>query len=98
MKAKKSLGQHFLTQPAIASRIATSLLPMENIHTVVEVGPGKGMLTQFLLPPYPSLIMIETDVDMITLLKDRFPEHAHQIIHANFLKTDLTTVVENPFF
>ena len=98
MKAKKSLGQHFLTQPAIASRIADSLLNIDDIQQVVEVGPGKGMLTQFLLKRYPSLIMIETDADMLKILQERFASNKAQMIHANFLKTDLASTVGKPFY
>ncbi|NND34142.1 MAG: ribosomal RNA small subunit methyltransferase A [Saprospiraceae bacterium] len=97
MKAKKSLGQHFLIQPAIASRIANSLINMDGVEQVVEVGPGKGMLTQFLLELYPTLIMIETDRDMIELLSERFEHQGKQIIHANFLKIDLKSLVKKPF-
>jgi len=97
MKAKKSLGQHFLNQPAIAKKIADSLLPIPGIPKVVEVGPGKGMLTQFLLEKYPDLIMIETDHDMVDFLDQRFAGQTSRLYKANFLKTDLKELVGSPF-
>lgn len=98
MKAKKSLGQHFLTQPSIASRIAASILDMQEGCAVAEVGPGKGMLTQFLLERFPDLIMIETDLDMIEILRNRFPTHHAQILHADFLRVNIPALFDRPFY
>ena len=98
MKAKKSLGQHFLNQPAIAEKIAASLLPMQGDFSVVEVGPGKGMLTQFLLKKYPDLRMIETDLDMVEYLNQVFPNVKDQITHADFLTVKLDEFVTGRFF
>ncbi len=98
MKAKKSLGQHFLTQPSIAEKIAASILCASDNCSVVEVGPGKGMLTQFLLRRFPDLIMIETDRDMVEVLANRFPGHQDQILHADFLKIPIASLFERPFY
>ena len=98
MKAKKSLGQHFLIQPSIAAKIASSIIPMDHPANVVEIGPGKGMLTQFLLKRYPDLLMIETDLRMIDLLKERFSDHVPQIIHADFLKLNLAEHIPGKFY
>lgn len=98
MKAKKSLGQHFLNQPSIAAKIASSIVPIDDSCKVVEIGPGKGMLTQFLLKEYPDLLMIETDDHMIDLLKERFSDHATQIIHADFLKLELAKHISGKFY
>lgn len=98
MKAKKSLGQHFLNQPSIAAKIASSIVPLDSPYKVVEIGPGKGMLTQFLLKEYPDLLMIETDLKMIEVLKDRFSGHDSQIIHADFLKLNLPEHISGKFF
>ncbi|MBK8502406.1 MAG: 16S rRNA (adenine(1518)-N(6)/adenine(1519)-N(6))-dimethyltransferase RsmA [Saprospiraceae bacterium] len=97
MKAKKSLGQHFLNQPSIAAKIASSIVAMDSPCKVVEIGPGKGMLTQFLLKEYPDLLMIETDIKMIEVLRDRFSEHETQIIHADFLKLNLAEHISGKF-
>lgn len=97
MKAKKSLGQHFLAHQAIAEKIAYALLPLDNVKRVVEVGPGKGMLTKFLLDRYPDLVMIETDIDMIQVLQETFPDHKDQMVHADFLKVNLPALMGEPF-
>jgi 16S rRNA (adenine1518-N6/adenine1519-N6)-dimethyltransferase len=96
MKAKKSLGQHFLNQPSIAAKIASSIVALEYPLKLLEIGPGKGMLTQFLLAENPDLLMIETDIHMIELLKERFADHANQIIHADFLKFNLADLISGP--
>lgn len=72
IKAKKALGQHFLTDQNLAKRIATSLLSPQN--AVLEIGPGTGVLTQFLFEKYGQhLHLIEIDTEAITFLEDRFP-------------------------
>lgn len=97
MKAKKSLGQHFLNQPSIAENIASSIISQPSLHRVLEVGPGKGMLTQFLLERYPDLVMIETDSDMVDILTKKFPEKKNQIIQADFLSCKLDQFFPGPF-
>ncbi|MCB0685476.1 MAG: ribosomal RNA small subunit methyltransferase A [Saprospiraceae bacterium] len=96
MKAKKSLGQHFLNQPSIAEKIALSVLPLSNLHRVIEIGPGMGMLTQFLLKRFPDLLMIETDSDMVHYLNQRFAGHQHNIVHADFLKVRIDELISGP--
>lgn len=97
MKAKKSLGQHFLNQPSIAEKIANSILIDPNYENVLEVGPGMGMLTQFLLQRFPQLIMVETDINMVHHLQERFPNVTGQIFHADFLAFDLDKVLPSKF-
>ena len=99
MKAKKSFGQHFLNREAIAERIAGSLLGATSESNVLEVGPGRGMLTQFLLPQYPSLKAVEADRDMVAYLGKHFPQLDGRVIQGDFLQTPLDTVFEGqPFF
>ena len=65
------MGQHFLTQESIAERLATSL-QMSGADSIVEVGPGKGILTKYLLQqPFP-VTAIELDRDLIPLLEKNF--------------------------
>ena len=64
-KAKKSYGQHFLANSDIARRIADSLLLDDECPAIVEVGPGKGMLTQFLRNKGKDLFLVEADPDMV---------------------------------
>jgi 16S rRNA (adenine1518-N6/adenine1519-N6)-dimethyltransferase len=103
MRAKKSFGQHFLTNEAIASRIAGSLLKLENGNweigekpRVLEIGPGKGMLTKYLLEKNIDLKVVEADTDMVAYLEDNYPELDGRIIGGDFLKLDLSKVFANP--
>jgi 16S rRNA (adenine1518-N6/adenine1519-N6)-dimethyltransferase len=68
MKAKKSFGQHFLTQDPIAERLATSL-KTDGCDVIVEVGPGKGILTKFLLRQPLPVVAVELDRDLIPFYK-----------------------------
>ncbi|MDO8510457.1 MAG: 16S rRNA (adenine(1518)-N(6)/adenine(1519)-N(6))-dimethyltransferase RsmA [bacterium] len=71
MRAKKSLGQHFLTSPAIAREIAATA-ELSSKDTVLEVGPGKGMLTRALLERGARVIALEKDLRLIAPLKEIF--------------------------
>ncbi|MEM6378049.1 MAG: rRNA adenine N-6-methyltransferase family protein, partial [Bacteroidota bacterium] len=59
MKAKKSFGQHFLNREDIAQRIADSLQLSEDYQHIVEVGPGQGMLTKYLLEKEQKVLVVE---------------------------------------
>ena len=89
MKAKKSFGQHFLNTPSIAQRIAGQLQLTGAYDLVMEIGPGKGMLTQFLLYQPYQLMAIEADRDMIPYLKSQFPTLSSHLVLADFLQVDL---------
>ena len=89
MKAKKSYGQHFLTNEAICMQIADSLAKMDQYPLIIEVGPGQGMLTKYLLKKEPELIVVEADRDMVSYLQRNYPELKQQIAPADFLKLDL---------
>ena len=69
MKAKKSYGQHFLINEALSERIANSLQLTHTYQKVLEVGPGQGMLTKYLLPQDFELVVVEADRDMVFYLK-----------------------------
>ena len=73
MKAKKSYGQHFLISEEIASRIADGLQLEGAYEKVLEIGPGKGMLTKYLIEKDYELIVVEADDDMVFYLKKHFP-------------------------
>ncbi len=89
MKAKKSYGQHFLNSEEISSRIADSLSDNGTFQKVLEVGPGKGMLTKYLLQKKYELLVVEADQDMVQYLKKHYPELRERIISADFLKVPL---------
>ncbi len=89
MKAKKSYGQHFLNNEDISSRIADSLTENGAFKKVLEIGPGKGMLTKYLLEKPYELLVVEADRDMVQYLNQHYPQLKEQIIPADFLKVPL---------
>lgn len=98
MRAKKSFGQHFLTNEDIARRIADSLVLEGEPTNVLEVGPGKGMLTKYLLEKDFSLKCVEADTDMVDYLDANYPALHDKIISKDFLKLDLSTVFDGQPF
>jgi 16S rRNA (adenine1518-N6/adenine1519-N6)-dimethyltransferase len=84
VNAKKGLGQHFLTDKNIARKIVDSIQP-DSYATLIEVGPGTGVLTQHLLNT-PNFKAIELDQESIDYLNKTYPEHTDQFIHADFLR------------
>jgi len=88
VRAKKSLGQHFLKDKKIAAAIVDSLNAGE-CDTVIEVGPGMGVLTQFLVERhFPSLKVVEIDAEAVEYLQNNI-EGIGQIIRGDFLELDL---------
>lgn len=94
VRAKKHLGQHFLRNEAVAHRIA-SALSAEGYQQVLEIGPGTGVLTQFLLEAKPRLTVIELDRESVAYLEEHYP--GLSIIPADFLKLDLQKLMGQPF-
>lgn len=94
--AKKALGQHFLRDLSIAEQIAGSLNLTDKAQ-VLEVGPGMGVLTQFLLRnPLVNLTAIELDRESVDYLKVKYP--SLHLIHGDFLKFDLDILYPNGDF
>lgn len=91
VKPKKALGQHFLTDLSIARRIAATLDPYKSLP-VIEVGPGMGVLTQFLLSEGYDVKVAEIDGESIDYLREEYPELNDRIIPADFLRLDLNEV------
>ncbi len=85
MKAKKSYGQHFLRREDIAEKIANSLEWTDRYTRVLEVGPGRGMLTKFLLDRDYELMVVEADRDMVHYLQKYYPQLNERIIPQDFL-------------
>jgi len=99
VRAKKHLGQHFLTDENIAKKIADSLTE-EGYNDVLEIGPGMGVLTKYILPKKPKVTVMELDSESVVYLKETFPlehikldtsEENFKIIEGDFLKQRLTT-------
>ncbi len=96
VRPKKHLGQHFLTDPSIAGRIVDALhVPPGD--TVLEIGPGTGVLTGPLLEKDIQLLPVEIDPESVVHLKQRWPELEDRIIERDFLKMDLSDHVTGPF-
>ena len=88
VKAKKRLGQHFLQNEDIARQIAEAVRT-PNAH-VLEVGPGMGVLTKYLLQqPFASLSAVELDEESVTYLQEHFPQLGDNLIAGDFLQMDL---------
>ncbi|CAL2062420.1 16S rRNA (adenine(1518)-N(6)/adenine(1519)-N(6))-dimethyltransferase RsmA [Tenacibaculum sp. 190524A05c] len=97
VRAKKHLGQHFLTDENIAKKIADTLTET-GYNNVLEIGPGMGVLTKYLLEKKPKVTVLELDSESVSYLQDTFPvEHIKldtssdnfQIIEGDFLKQNL---------
>ena len=95
VRAKKHLGQHFLNDEAIAKAI-TDLLS-KDAKKVVEVGPGMGVLTKFLILKNIDLKLVEIDKESILYLMLHYPQLEKQIIEADFLKLNLPEEIGEQF-
>ncbi len=97
VRAKKSLGQHFLTDLSIAERIAATLDDYRQ-HPTLEVGPGMGVLTEFLLEKGHDLTVVELDQESVHYLQLNFPQLDGRIVAEDFLKLDLRKIYgDRPF-
>lgn len=93
VKAKKALGQHFLTDLSVAQRIADTVGEYRGTH-VLEVGPGMGVLTQYLIQAGHDLKVVELDTESVDYLKAVYTDELRdRIVAADFLKLDLKEVL-----
>ncbi|NVK49480.1 MAG: 16S rRNA (adenine(1518)-N(6)/adenine(1519)-N(6))-dimethyltransferase RsmA [Cyclobacteriaceae bacterium] len=97
VRPKKHLGQHFLTDLSIAQRIARSVTGHLDAKKVLEIGPGMGVLTAYLLENPQELYVIEIDTESIAYLKKNFPQLGGHILEGDFLKMDLSNWSSEPF-
>ncbi|AFD08243.1 16S rRNA (adenine(1518)-N(6)/adenine(1519)-N(6))-dimethyltransferase RsmA [Solitalea canadensis] len=98
VRAKKHLGQHFLTDKNIAQKIVESLRPENAFSEVLEVGPGMGVLTDFLVKKTEyKTSLIDIDGESIEYLHKKYPELKERIIHGDFLEMDFSTVFKDQF-
>ncbi len=91
VKAKKHLGQHFLEDETIAEQIADSL-SLSGYKNVLEIGPGMGVLTKYLLKKATTTYVIEIDTESVEYLQANYLNLAPRIIEKDFLKYDLNEV------
>ena len=103
VKAKKHLGQHFLKDENIAKKIADTLTE-NGYNNVLEIGPGMGVLTKYILKKKPKVTVFEIDTESVIYLKEVFPveqisidtsAEKFQIIEGDFLKFNLKEVFNN---
>lgn len=88
VRAKKHLGQHFLKDESIASLIADTLT-LDGYNNILEIGPGMGVLTKYLLKKDKNIWVIEIDSESIAYLKKHYAHLSGRIIEGDFLKMDL---------
>jgi 16S rRNA (adenine1518-N6/adenine1519-N6)-dimethyltransferase len=97
VKAKKHLGQHFLNDESIAKNIADTLT-LEGYKNVLEIGPGMGVLTKYLLDKPVDTYVIEIDTESVEYLNAHYPKLHGKVISKDFLKYNIKEVFnEEPF-
>jgi 16S rRNA (adenine1518-N6/adenine1519-N6)-dimethyltransferase len=94
MKAKQSLGQNFLINQPVTERMI-ALAGITRDDTVLEVGPGRGILTRTLLCNASHVIAVEKDDNLVDLLKEMFKESDLELVHADILDCDLSEILKN---
>lgn len=92
VKAKKHLGQHFLKEENIAKQIVDALT-WENYNQVLEIGPGMGVLTKFLMQEKKNVSVVEIDSESVEYLHNNYP--TLKIFGEDFLKMDLVKAFNN---
>jgi len=97
VKAKKHLGQHFLKDENIAKKIADTL-SLKDYNLVLEIGPGMGVLTKYLLEKETTTYVIEIDSESVEYLQANYLNLAPRIIEKDFLKYDLKEVFKESQF
>src|SRR6478672_10025176 len=98
VKAKKHLGQHFLTDKRIAEKIVDGLIHTDQYRQVLEVGPGMGILSDILLERENlETFLIDIDVESVAFLAGKYPQLGDRLISGDFLKLDLTSIFPGKF-
>ena len=97
VRAKKHLGQHFLTDETVAEKIANSLT-YSGYKNVLEIGPGMGVLTKYVIKKDIDLHVIEIDRESVAYLGDNFPDLDGKVHEKDFLKYDIKEIFgDEPF-
>ena len=97
VRPKKNLGQHFLTDLNIAKQIADTVDACPELP-VLEVGPGMGVMTQFLVEKPRPFKVVEIDRESVAYLQEHFPRLYNNIIGGDFLRMDLREVFDGQQF
>lgn len=97
VRAKKHLGQHFLTDKNIAAKIVESLRPENKYTQVLEVGPGMGILSDFLLQKKEyETSLIDIDDESVQYLQKKYPQLGSRLLNADFLELDFAKTFNGP--
>lgn len=98
VKAKKHLGQHFLTDKNIAQRIVDGLIHTDKYSQVLEVGPGMGILSDILLKREDlQTFLIDIDTESFHFLQEKYPQLGNRLINGDFLKLNFTDIFPGKF-
>lgn len=97
VKAKKHLGQHFLNDENIARNIVEALLEKDDRTPILEIGPGTGVLTQFLINRVDNFYALDVDTESVDFLKTKYADKKDKILFADFLETDLEKLAGKKF-
>lgn len=93
VKAKKHLGQHFLTDKNIAARIVNGLIRTDHYKQVLEVGPGMGILSDLLLERTDfETFLIDIDTESVAFLAEKYPQLGDRLISGDFLRLDFDSI------
>lgn len=97
VKPKKHLGQHFLTDESIAEKIAETLVHDKEYQGILEIGPGMGVMTKYLVKKYPSHTFkaVELDNESVEYLNKTYPDLV--VFNEDFLRMDLSNTFSTPF-
>jgi 16S rRNA (adenine1518-N6/adenine1519-N6)-dimethyltransferase len=97
VRAKKHLGQHFLNDENIAKDIVDALFEKDKATTIIEVGPGTGVLTQHMIENIDKFFALDVDTESVTFLKNKYPAQEKKVMLSDFLETDLTKLAGDKF-
>lgn len=97
VKAKKHLGQHFLKDESVAKKIADTL-NLVGYENVLEIGPGMGVLTKYLLEKPIATYVVEIDTESVDYLNENYPKLKDKIIAKDFLKYDVNEIFDGKQF
>lgn len=99
VRAKKHLGQHFLKDKGICEKIVKQITNYENCSNVIEIGPGMGALSDFLIQRKEfNLWLLDIDSESVEYLKNHYPQLEERIILGDFLRMDLKKLIGDELF
>ena len=98
VRAKKALGQHFLTDQGVARSIVAALSADSPVRDVLEIGPGMGVLTQYLIRREDlDLKLIEIDSESVAYLLTHLPGMEGRLMEGDYLRLDMSRIFPGPY-